>query len=175
MDGIALFRAASGDARELLEATMADVTPEAGQWRPPGSVMPIAAQYAHVIYAMDATVHSLLQGKPALADSTWLGRTGLSELPPIRVLAPFNEWAAKAEIDLTALRGYAQAVYAEVDRVLGSLQDEDLQRKVDLNGAGLGEQTALFVLTAGVLANVHLHCGEISCLKGLQGQRGYPV
>jgi hypothetical protein len=32
----------------------------------------------------------------------------------------------------------------------------------------------LFVLTA-ILSNASLHTGEISCLKGQQGAKGYPV
>ena len=27
----------------------------------------------------------------------------------------------------------------------------------------------------GVVGNGFTHCGEISCLKGLQGKRGYPI
>jgi hypothetical protein len=50
-----------------------------------------------------------------------------------------------------------------------------LARPLDLSTVGLGQQSVLFVLTA-LLANVSLHCGEISCLKGLQGlQEGYPM
>jgi len=31
------------------------------------------------------------------------------------------------------------------------------------------------LLAAGVLGNCLTHCGEISCLKGLQGLKGYPM
>ncbi len=27
----------------------------------------------------------------------------------------------------------------------------------------------------GIVGNGFTHCGEISCLKGLQGKRGYPI
>ncbi len=39
---------------------------------------------------------------------------------------------------------------------------------------GLGEQTVGWVLSVFVLANCDWHTGEISCLKGSHGLKGYP-
>ena len=73
-----------------------------------------------------------------------------------------------------AQRKYAQAVYAASDDFLASLRGKDLDRPVDLSALGLGKSTMLFVIHNGILGNGFTHCGEIACLKGLQGKKGYP-
>lgn len=111
---------------------------------------------------------------------TWSsGKTGLSEPPP-----PFDPkkpgfpdwsgWARKVKVELPAFRKYAQAVYAATDDFLASLRGKDLDRPVDLTALGLGKSTMLFVINNGMLGNGFTHCGEIACLKGLQGKKGYP-
>ena len=72
------------------------------------------------------------------------------------------------------MRPYGQAVYAATEEYLGSIRPEELSRPIDLSEFDLGKQTVLFVLTA-ILSNASLHTGEISCLKGQQGAKGYPV
>ena len=72
------------------------------------------------------------------------------------------------------MRRYGQAVYAATDQYLDSIPPEEPGRSIDLSQFGLGKQTVLFLLTA-ILSNASLHTGEISCLKGLQGAKGYPV
>ena len=86
-----------------------------------------------------------------------------------------DEWARDAKIDLTALREYAQAVYTAADDHFASMTDDDLSRPIDLSAIGLGQQPASYVLKAGWINNVLMHCGEISCLKGLAGAKGYAV
>jgi hypothetical protein len=71
------------------------------------------------------------------------------------------------------LREYARAVSAAGDSYLASLDDEDLDRPVDLSMIGFGQKSVGWVLNM-VLANTNWHCGEISCLKGLHGAQGYP-
>lgn len=53
--------------------------------------------------------------------------------------------------------------------------EEELNRSIDLSAVGLGQQPASYVLKAGWINNVLMHCGEISCLKGLAGAKGYAV
>jgi hypothetical protein len=78
------------------------------------------------------------------------------------------------QVDLSALRQYAQAVYAASDAYLASLKPEDLNQPVDVSAFGLGEQTVGWMLNNAVVGHVNNHCGEVSCLKGLQGVKGYP-
>ncbi len=51
---------------------------------------------------------------------------------------------------------------------------DDLEREIDLSNFGLGKQSVAWVMNNGVIGHVASHCGEISCLKGLQGAKGYP-
>ena len=77
-------------------------------------------------------------------------------------------------IDLAGLRSYAKEVYAATDACLMSLTDADLARAVDLSALGLGQMPVKQLLLRALLGNALTHCGEISCLKGLQGVKGYP-
>jgi len=45
---------------------------------------------------------------------------------------------------------------------------------LDLSALGLGQQPVRFVLNA-LVVNAAMHCGEVSCLKGIQGLKGYPM
>lgn len=159
-----------------LEGTMADVTPDQLHWIPPGVANPIGACYAHVAVAEDMVIQGMLRQAAPLSASTWAGKTGLSE--PMPTPGPewgkYAEWARTVRVDLPALKQYAQAVYAATDQYLASLSDADLDRKIDLSGVGMGEQTAGWVLGLLVVNHIGTETGEISCLKGLQGAKGYP-
>jgi DinB superfamily len=171
---IELYRTLLRSAHEFLEGTLADVTPAQLTWDPPGKSFSIGANYAHVLGAEDMTIQGLLRGKDLLATSNWAGKTGMSEPPPLGPGVDLKGWSQRATLDLPAMRRFGQGVYAATDEYLASIQPGELDRPIDLSQFGLGQQTVLFVLTA-ILANASLHTGEISCLKGLQGAKGYPV
>jgi len=176
---ISLFREQLQAAHQLLEATVGDVVSEEAHWSPPGKANALGANYAHVVIGEDGTINGLLKGGAPLFATEWAGKTGVSDLPPAPdPKAPgfpdWSEWANKVKVELRSLREYAQAVYAASDEYLASLTDDDLNRPVDLSALGLGERTVGYLLTNGVLGHAFTHCGEISCLKGLQGKRGYP-
>ena len=46
--------------------------------------------------------------------------------------------------------------------------------QVDLSEAGLGVRTVDWLLSALLTSHINNMAGEISCLKGLQGGKGYP-
>lgn len=161
-------------AHEFLEGTMADVTAEQLAWDPPGRAFSIAANYAHVLTSEDLGIQGLLKRAEPLILTTWKGRAGMSEAPPMGPGGDLKDWSRRAEIDLPALRAYGRAVSAATDDYLAGLTPEALGKTVDLSAFGFGQQPMFFVLNA-LLANVSLHCGEISCLKGIQGLKGYPV
>ena len=79
------------------------------------------------------------------------------------------------KVDPTKMREYAKAVYSATEAYLASLTDDDLSRPISLAALGLGESAVGYILTNGLLGHAFSHAGEISCLKGLQGKRGYPV
>ena len=158
-------------AHGVLEQTMADVTAEQAHWSPPGIANPLGATYAHTVWGEDSLVNGMLKGGKPLLPS-FAGKDGMSEPPPVE--GDYAEWARNVRVDLPALKAYAQAVYASTGEWLASLSDDDLGRDIDLTSWGLGHQTVAWVIGNILIWHVDAHCGEISCLKGLQGARGYP-
>ncbi|MSQ34009.1 MAG: hypothetical protein EXR60_06310 [Dehalococcoidia bacterium] len=80
------------------------------------------------------------------------------------------DWGRKVKLDLPASQKYAQAVLASTDSYIASLKEGDFQRKVKTPA---GEQTVLWLLSNVVIGHFHDFAGEISCLKDLQGLKGY--
>ncbi|OGO32829.1 MAG: hypothetical protein A2Z16_03910 [Chloroflexi bacterium RBG_16_54_18] len=153
----------------LLEMVMADVSQAQAHWSPPGIANPIAATYAHAICEMDILV-KMLAGKPILFETSWAGKTGISEP---RLNQDFD-WVRRVEVDLDLAREYARAVYQHTDAALAELSPSDLERELDLTANGLGIKTVGWCLSALVTGHLHNMAGEISALKGLQGSKGYP-
>ena len=174
MDAISLLRQQLRDAHGLLEETMKDVTAEQAHWAPPGIANPLGANYAHLILSEDSVINGLLKGSAPLAMSTWASKLGLSAPPPPPT-EPWDKWGRQVRVDLAALREYAQAVYKASDEYLASLNGDGLNRPVDLSTFGAGEQTVGWLLSNVVVGHVSGHCGEVACLKGLQGAKGYPI
>jgi len=168
---VELLRGQFTGAHDVLERTMQDVTPEMAGWQPPGVANAIGAMYAHVATGEDALLNGLGRGAAPLLASTWAGKTGLSELPPMG--GDWYAWGQGVVIDLAGVRAYAQAVYAQTDEYLASLTDADVGKEVDLSAIGFGRQP-LVMLCSILISNVQWHTGEISCVKGLQGHKGYP-
>jgi hypothetical protein len=173
MGKASLLRGQLKEAHELLEGTMLDVTAEQGRWLPPGVANPLGATYAHAVLSEDGLINVLLKGGAPLAATSWAGRTGVAEPMP-QFPAPWHEWGRRVKMDLPALRQYAQAVYTASDEYLASLSDEDLIRVVDLSIEAVGQQSLGWLLSNAVVGHVNQHCGEVACLKGLQGMKGYP-
>jgi len=172
----ALLRSVVADARKVLDGTMADVTQAQAEYVPAGIANPLGATYAHVVWSEDMVVQGMFRQVQPLFATTWAGRTGLSEpMPsPGPEWATYPAWTRSVKIDLAALREYAGAVAAETDAWIAALSEVDLDRPVDLSGAGLGQHTLATAI--GLLLANHLgtETGEIAVLKGLQGARGYP-
>jgi hypothetical protein len=172
MDAIALVRSQYKGAHDLLEATMADVTPEQAHWAPPGVANPLGPTYVHIVAGEDFLLNARARGGQPLAMGDFAGKMGVSEPPPAG--QAFQEWSRRVTVDLEQARAYAQAVYKETDAWLASLAANDLDKEIDMSGFGMGQQP-LHVLAAGiVLQHINNHLGEIACLKGLQGAKGYP-
>lgn len=170
MNAISALREDIKWANELLEMVMADVTPEQAHWQPPGIANPLGAIYAHAVFDEDAVINGMLQDGAPLFASTWSGKTGVDN-PQMQLDL---EWARGLIVDLAAMRQYAQAVYAAADAYVASLTEDDLDREIDLSGFGLGQRSLGWVLVALVASHVNNMAGEASCLKGLQGAKGYP-
>jgi hypothetical protein len=101
----------------------------------------------------------VLATRTPLALSTWVGRTGLSELPPIARPTDWHAWARRVRLDLAQLRPYARAVYAVTDAYLTALPDEALDPE-------RGERPAC--LLSALLLTLAMRRGEIACLLALE-------
>lgn len=168
---LSLLRAQYAGAHNWLEGTVADVTDEMAHWQPAGKANPIAAHYVHILMGEDYFFNAMLPGGAPLMATSYAGKTGFSEPPP---MGYWGDWARQLRVNMDQLRDYAQAVYASTDNYLASLNDADLAQELDLSALQLGTMTlGMFVST--VLINCSNHCGEIACLKGLQGVQGYPL
>jgi hypothetical protein len=176
MDAISLLQIQLQHARQWMAGTMAEVTDEMAHWTPPGVANPLGATYAHLVVSEDMIVSGMLKQSPPLFATSWADKTGLSE--PMPMPGPdwkdYGSWARRVQIDLPALREYAQAVQANTDEYLNSLSPEALDTVVDLSNVGFGEVTFGWIIGRLLIGHIDNECGEISCLKGLQGMRGYP-
>ena len=170
MNALALLREQVDGAHGVLEQTMADVTEAQARWAPPGKALRLGVIYGHIALGQDFIINVRLRGQQQLAATSYQRKTGLSETPP---LGPgWEEWARRVEIQLPPLRGYARAVQENTATYLASLTEGDLDRVVELQV--LGPRSVGTIISNFVVAHVNNHLGEISCLKGLQGARGYP-
>jgi hypothetical protein len=119
----------------------------------------------------DWLINIKAKGDAPVMATSYAGRTGFAAPPPP---VGWDNWARETNVDLAALREYAQGVYQATDAYLASISDDELSRPVDMSEVGMGEQNVAAVIGLALL-NSALHCGEIACLKGLQGLVGYPV
>ncbi|MEZ4656178.1 MAG: DinB family protein [Caldilineaceae bacterium] len=164
-DVVATLRAHLKGAHEWLEGTLEGVTNEMANSAPKGVVATIGAQYAHVVTFEDYFFNGLLKGGAPIMMSE---NAGVSSPPP---MGPWSDWGRSVKVSTDDQRAYAQKVYAATDAYLATLTDADLSREFEAPFAKLpiGEFVRVIIL------NAHVHAGEISCLKGLQGEKGYPI
>lgn len=173
----ALLREQLASSHQQLGQMLGEVTEEQAHWVPPGRAHPAGALYAHILLYEDLIARFLVQGRQPLFAGEWAGRTGVSELPPLPSpeggIPDWSAWARSARFDLARLRAYGEAVFAASDAALAALGDDDLARPVDLGWLGLGQPPLRWVVDRFLIAHADEHQGEISCVLGLQGRRGY--
>lgn len=181
METTQLLREQLHQAHAFLDSAVTGATDAQAHWVPQGRANPLGATYAHVLFGEDAFISNLAGHVPLFA-SAWAERTGVSEAPPLAPtgsvfpLAPeWFDWGRRVRVDLPALRRYDQAVREATDSYLADLRDDDLATTLDLSAVGFGHPTLAWILSAGLVGHTLAHWGEIVCLKGLQGERGFPV
>ncbi len=175
MDTVSLLRNQLQATYRLLDNTIADVSLEQAHWLPPGLANPIGACYAHVVIATDAIMSAMIMHTAPLMAGAWAGRTGASEPMPVRedYATGYAAWTRRVQVDLPAMRQFANAVYAAADQFLATLTPDALDQTVDLSALGQGQVSLGMVLSRQIIGHIEQMCGEISCLKGLQGATGY--
>lgn len=162
------------DAHNWLNQTMNGVTDKVAAYQPAGKANPIAGIYAHLIMSEDFFVNGMLQGKKALFETTFLNKTGASEVQPTEWEKAFPKWLKEVKVDVKQIAKYTKAVHAASEKYLASLTDEDLMKEVDMSSFGMGMRPLSSVIGGLIIGHSRDIMGEISVLKGIQGLKGYP-
>ena len=165
-----VLRAEARASHEWLRAIVEDVTPAQANLRPPGRANTIAATYAHIVRNQDEDMNHGFLGRPMLSEGAWRGKTGM---PSWWDDSDKSEWEIDAPIDWLALRTYGDAVGAWVIEAVGELTEDDLEKVAKLTTPDRPTWFGIDVVRLTVGRHVWMHGGEIACLKGLQGEKGY--
>lgn len=171
MDVISLLRQQAEAAHAASARLIEGLTPEQLYWHPPGSANPIGATFAHVVLNEDWLVHAALTGGAPLYENAWAEKTGFSSVQPSG--GAWAEWGRTVQIDLPALRRYAEVIYAATDAYLATLKPDDLDRESEFPPGSSRTRTLSRVLSGPLIGHHLNHCGEIAALKGAQGLQGY--
>lgn len=151
-------------------AIMGDCGEALNKQLPNATITSIASVYAHMVFAEDAIVNGMLQGKPPMFQSDgWEAKTGVSASGTQPSISP--EWAKTVKMDYPKFQEYANAVFANTDSYLANLSDADLEKKIQ---TPIGEQTIGWAVTTLLGTHAPQHIGEIAALKGVQGLKGLP-
>ena len=172
MSEVSLLRDQLKQSQAFINMMLADLTLEQANWAPPGEANPIGATLAHIYEGEDLFVSDRLRGGTTVgADGQ---KFGLSEAPDSYLPGKWQDWARRVKVEsLAELNAYGAEVFSATDEYLASLSDEDLSRVIDFPDARLGKWTLAWWISNRLLAHRVSHWGEISCLKGLQGGKGY--
>jgi hypothetical protein len=158
------FRYEAARVFEWLEATVSDVTPAQAAWQPPGRANTIAATYAHIVRNIDEDVNQRLFRRPMLIETTWRGRSGLTP--------GLSDWDRDHRIEWESLHAYGRAMAAFFIEALAGFTEDDLDLVADLSTPDIDVWRGIDIVRL-TLHHPRLHGGEIACLKGLQGAKGY--
>ena len=157
-------------AWEWLDTIVSDVTEVQANWWPPGIANSIGTTYLHVVINPDVEIHHLLFGDDPIVESHWLSdvRQTISYDPE-----RFDDWKRGVQVPWERLHEYGLAVQAWLVGSLQTLAEEDLARPVDMSRVDLGMWSGWDLYALHGWRHVYMHGGEIACLKGLQGAKGY--
>lgn len=171
MNAIQLIRQEFSTAHEILEMTMADVTPDIANFNKTGKALPAGAAYAHAVMGEDIVLSTMIAMKPAVfKDAASIGVS--APMPDMTHWADHEKWYQTVTVDLPKFREYAKEVYKATDDYLTTLKEEDLDREMDMGE--MGKKNLAWLLSAYLLLHVANLTGEISSAKGIQGLKGYP-
>lgn len=168
---VELLRSQYREAGDWFMNTLTGVDDEVAAYAPPGGlVSPIAGQIGHILVGLDLFVLNTIGERPPLLFSDFAERRVFSEPPPES--GEFLEWGQRITVDYANMRAYTSAIFQTIDEMLAGMSDADLDGEADFGP--MGKQKVSWALNI-MLLNTHIHTGEISALKGLQGLKGYPM
>jgi hypothetical protein len=157
-----------------LEQTMEGVTDEVAHFMPEGTANPIAGTYAHLVFSEDLFLNVFLKKAPQVMETTFKDKTGASEVHPMEWQVAYPKWLREVKVDVKQFREYAKAVFAETEKYVATLTDEDLDKDVDMSAFGMGNKKAYDIIANIISGHAYSIMGEIAVLKGIQGLKGYP-
>ena len=170
MSALDFLRGQVRSAWDWLETTVSDVTDEQANWWPPGTANSIGTTYLHVVINPDVEINRLLYGRVPMIESVWNGDVGQGvRYDPDH----FDEWIHGVRVRWERLHEYGRSVHTWLVGSVDELTDDDLERPVDMSRAGLGMWNGRDLYVLHGFSHVYMHGGEIACLKGLQGAKGY--
>ena len=170
MDAVSLLSAQVKETHQVVAGTVADLTSDQAHWKPGGKALSAGPLLAHLIAAEDLFLN-MMTGRQPLAMGPMAGKTGASEPHP---MGSYEEWASRVTVDVPQVREYMAAVFKSTEDYVAGLKPEDLDKELDLSSAGMGKMSLGSFITMTSLIHPSNPIGEISCLKGLQGAKGYP-
>jgi uncharacterized damage-inducible protein DinB len=170
LDAISLLSAQVKEAHQVVSGTIGDLTSEQAHWKPGGSAHSIAPLLIHITAAEDLFLN-MMTGRQPLAMGAFANKTGASEPHP---MGAYGEWAGRVTVDLPEFLEYAKAVFKNTEEYVAGLKPEELDKEMDLSSAGLGKMSLASFITMTSVIHPSNHIGEISCMKGQQGGKGYP-
>ncbi len=170
MDAATLLSQQIRSAHEIVEGTVADLTSGQAHWMPAGKAVAAGPLFVHLASGEDLFLN-MMTGRQPLAMGAFAGKTGASEPHP---MGGYDEWAQRVKVDLPQLHEYVKAVFKNTEEYVAGLKPEDLDKELDLTSAGMGKMSLGAFITMTAVIHPSNHIGEISCLKGLQGAKGYP-
>jgi hypothetical protein len=115
---------------------------------------------------------NMFTGRQPLAMGPFAGKTGASEPHPAG--RDYSEWAGRVTVDMPQFAEYVDAVFKNTEDYVAGLTPDDLDKEIDLSAAGLGKMSLAAFISMTSVIHPSNHTGEISCMKGLQGGKGYP-
>ena len=167
MEAAGVFRLEVSHAYAWLESIVKDVTPEQVAWSPPGTANSIAVNYAHIVVNTDVDVTRYFHGKTPLVEADgWIERLGLNP-------KKLDDMDATIGIDWTLLHEYGLLVAKQIQEQADALTQAELDRSFQMIPESLGIWKGYDIYTLHGGRHVWMHGGEIACIKGLQGLRGY--
>lgn len=171
MDTISLLSAQVKQAHQIVLGTIADLTPEQAHWKPGGLAQAAAPLLMHIAAAEDMFLNMMV-GRQPLAMGAFAGKAGASEPYP---MSGYKEWAERVRVDMGQFREYVAAVFKNTEDYVAGLNPDDLDRELDLTSTPIGSRMPLgaFITMTSVIHPSN-HIGEVSCMKGQQGAKGYP-
>jgi hypothetical protein len=170
VDGSAILRSGLKMGHDILEQAVDGLTPEQLHHRFENSTIDsIATIYAHMVMWEDWLMTINVAGRALLFErECWAEKVGISMVPFGGDVAG---WLASVpNVDFTALRAYADAVYAESDECIAGLTETDLDRTVMFV-----DEMALGAFLQNIVCwHAMHHGGEVCALKGVLGGKGLP-